>query len=180
MGLRRDALVAAAEWITAVEAAGRKIDTLVATVGKVVVEPNAVNVIPGQVRVSLDLRHALDSVRNKAAAELLALARAIAARRGLRCEVYRLMEQVAVPMNDPLTGLLAESIEAAGFPPRRMSSGAGHDAMVIATRLPTAMLFLRSPSGLSHHPDEAVRAEDVAAAIQVGAIFLERLSARAV
>ena len=180
MGLRRDALVAAAEWITAVEAAGRKIDTLVATVGKVVVEPNAVNVIPGQVRVSLDLRHALDSVRNKAAAELLALARAIAARRGLRCEVYRLMEQVAVPMNDPLTGLLAESIEAAGFPPRRMSSGAGHDAMVIATRLPTAMLFLRSPSGLSHHPDEAVRAEEVAAAIQVGAIFLERLSARAV
>jgi allantoate deiminase len=180
MGLRRDALVAAAEWITAVEAAGRKTDTLVATVGKVVVEPNAVNVIPGQVRVSLDLRHARDSVRNKAAAELLGLARSIAARRGLRCEVYRLMEQVAVPMDDPLTGLLAESMEAAGFPPRRMSSGAGHDTMVIATRLPTAMLFLRSPGGLSHHPDETVRAEDVAAAIQVGAIFLERLSARAV
>jgi len=180
MGLRHDALVAAAEWITAVEAMGRGIDTLVATVGKVEVEPNAVNVIPGRVRVSLDLRHARDAVRSKAAAELLALARAIAARRGLRCEVNLLMEQVAVPMDEEMTGILADCMQAAGYPPRRMPSGAGHDSMVMATRLSAAMLFVRSPGGLSHHPNETVREEDVAAALRVGDLFLEQFSARAV
>ena len=53
-----------------------------------------------------------------------------------------------------------------------MPSGAGHDAMVMAARVPTAMLFLRSPGGISHHPDETVREEDVEAALQVGASFL--------
>jgi allantoate deiminase len=57
-----------------------------------------------------------------------------------------------------------------------MPSGAGHDAMVMATRVPTAMLFLRSPGGISHHPAEAVLAEDVEAALHVGCKFLERLA----
>jgi allantoate deiminase len=79
-------------------------------------------------------------------------------------------------MDEQLTALLAEAIEAAGFPPRRMPSGAGHDAMVMATRLPTAMLFLRSPGGISHHPDETVLEEDVEAALRVGSIFLRRMA----
>ena len=58
-----------------------------------------------------------------------------------------------------------------------MPSGAGHDAMVMAGRVPTAMLFLRSPGGISHHPAETVREEDVEAALQVGRKFLERLAA---
>jgi allantoate deiminase len=58
-----------------------------------------------------------------------------------------------------------------------MPSGAGHDAMVMAARVPTAMLFLRSPGGISHHPDETVLEEDVTAALDVCRKFLERLTA---
>jgi allantoate deiminase len=68
-------------------------------------------------------------------------------------------------------------MEEHNLPPRRMTSGAGHDAMVMAARVPTAMLFLRSPGGISHHPDEAVREEDVENALRAGAGFIERLSA---
>jgi allantoate deiminase len=67
-------------------------------------------------------------------------------------------------------------MEAAGFPPKRMHSGAGHDAMVMAARLPTAMLFLRSPGGISHNPAETVRTEDVEAALQVMRAFLQRVA----
>ncbi len=87
------------------------------------------------------------------------------------------MDQPAVPMDERLTAFLAEAIEAAGLPAKRMPSGAGHDAMVMAARVPTAMLFLRSPGGISHHPDETVREEDVEAALEVGRKFLERLAA---
>jgi allantoate deiminase len=181
MAHRQDALAAAAEWICTVEAtatehaSGR--DEIVATVGKIVVEPNAGNVIAGNVRVSLDVRSARDSVREAVAAKLLDRAAAIAARRGLRCETKRQMEQPAVPMDEQFTAYLTEALEAAGFPARQMPSGAGHDAMVMATRVPTAMLFLRSPGGISHHPAEAVREEDVEAALIAGDVFLRRMAA---
>jgi allantoate deiminase len=80
-------------------------------------------------------------------------------------------------MDERLTSFLVDAIEAAGMPPEQMPSGAGHDAMVMAARLPTAMLFLRSPGGISHHPAESVHEEDVEAALQVGRKFLERLAA---
>jgi allantoate deiminase len=82
-------------------------------------------------------------------------------------------------MDERLTSFLADAIEAAGMPLKRIASGAGHDAMVMAGRLPTAMLFLRSPGGISHHPSEAVREEDVEAALHVGRNFLERMAASA-
>jgi allantoate deiminase len=63
------------------------------------------------------------------------------------------------------------------MPVKRMTSGAGHDAMVLASRVPTTMLFLRSPGGLSHHPGEAVLEEDVDAALRVGRFFLNRVAA---
>jgi allantoate deiminase len=77
-------------------------------------------------------------------------------------------------MDPALVDLLAGA--APGI--HRMTSGAGHDAMIVARRMPAAMLFLRSPRGISHHPDETVLPEDVAAALQVGLEFLERLDAR--
>jgi len=88
-----------------------------------------------------------------------------------------LMDQPDVPMDERLTAFLVEAIEALDLPQKRMPSGAGHDAMVMAARLPTAMLFLRSPGGISHHPDEAVREEDVENALRVGDKFLERIAA---
>ncbi len=179
MRLRRDALAAAAEWISAVEALANRSDGLVATVGKIGLEPNATNVITGKARVSLDVRHALDAVREEAVDELIRIAHGIAERRGLTLEYTRQMDEPAVPMDERLTAYLVEALEAAGFPVRTMPSGAGHDAMVMATRLPAAMLFLRSPGGISHHPAETVLEEDVEAALQVGRIFLARLAAEA-
>ena len=177
MRLRRDALAAAAEWITKVEALALATDGLVATVGKVVVEPNAGNVVPGVVKVSLDVRHAQDSARKQAIEKLIESAEAIAAQRSLTVKRTRQMDQPAVPMDERLTSFLADAIEAVGLPLKMMTSGAGHDAMVMAARVPTAMLFLRSPGGISHHPDEAVLEEDVEASLGVGRKFLERLAA---
>ncbi|MGD0480853.1 MAG: allantoate amidohydrolase [Terracidiphilus sp.] len=177
MNLRRDALAGAAQWIIAVESLAQRTDGLVATVGHVDVEPNAGNVIAGAVRVSLDVRHADDAARKSAVEALLAQAEAIAARRGLALQCTRQMDQPAVPMDERLTAFLAEAIEATGLPAKRMPSGAGHDAMVMAARVPTAMLFLRSPGGVSHHPDETVLEEDVAAALEVCRKFLQRLAA---
>lgn len=176
MHLRRDALAAAAEWITAVEALARTTDGLVATVGRVVVEPNAGNVIPGVVQLSLDVRHARDGVRVSAVEELVARAGAIAAQRGLTLERTDRLNQPAVPMDERLTAFMTDAIEAAGLPAKAMPSGAGHDAMVMATRVPTAMLFVRSPGGISHHPAEDVLVEDVEAALRVGREFLLRLA----
>lgn len=179
MHMRRDALAAAAEWITAVEALASRTDGLTATVGRVLVEPNAGNVIPGKTRISLDVRHALDAEREKSVEELNTRAHAIAGRRGLGLECTRQMNEPAVPMDERLTAYLATAVEATGLPVRTMASGAGHDAMVMATRLPTAMLFLRTPGGISHHPAEMVLEEDVEAALRVGRMFLARAAAEA-
>jgi len=177
MKLRRDALAAAAEWIGGVEQLARSTDGLVATVGKIAVEPNAGNVIPGKATVSLDVRHAWDSARSGAVKQLLENAQEIAERRGLAVQHQVQLEQPAVPMDERLTSFVSDAIEAAGMPVKRMTSGAGHDAMVLASRVPTTMLFLRSPGGLSHHPGEAVLEEDVDAALRVGRFFLNRVAA---
>ncbi len=182
MSLRKDALAAAADWIVEVEKAAkhdryqRDDSGLVATVGRIVAEPNAGNVIAGRATVSLDIRSTRDQLRNQLVEELLDRAGVIAERRSLSVRSRQLLQQPAVPMDERLTAILLECVGAAGFPQRSLSSGAGHDAMVMATRLPTAMLFLRSPGGVSHHPDEAVLESDVEAALQVGTLFLRRLA----
>ena len=177
MHLRHDALAAAAEWIIRVEALAFKTEGLVATVGKLEPHPNAGNVIAGSAALSLDIRHVRDTTRKIAVDELLEQANSIAGRRGLTLEWIEKMEVPSVPMDDRLTALMTDAIEAADFPAQVMPSGAGHDTMIMAGCMPTAMLFLRSPGGVSHHPDEAVREEDVEASLQVGEKFLQRLAA---
>jgi allantoate deiminase len=78
-------------------------------------------------------------------------------------------------MDEQLTEMLGCAVRASGFADHRMHSGAGHDAMVMAERMPAAMLFLRSPGGISHHPDEAVLEADVAAALAVALKFVDQL-----
>ncbi len=145
--------------------------------GKIIGEPNAANVIAGKVTLSLDLRHIDDDARMSSLAELRERAGTISARRGIELECVEKMNQASVHMDDRLVERLESAVESAGFPVKRMASGAGHDAMVMAARVPTAMLFLRSPLGISHHPDEAVLEEDVEAALRVGEKFLEQLAA---
>jgi allantoate deiminase len=178
MHLRRDALTGAAEWIGAVERAAPAIPNAVATVGRVDISPGASNVIPGSARATLDVRYADDAVRQDLVARLLQRAEQIAASRSLTLSPERRFDQPAVAMDSDLTELLGRAVVKAGYPVHRMSSGAGHDAMVMARRMPAAMLFLRSPGGISHHPDESVLVEDVAAALSVGMRFLKELERR--
>ena len=176
MHLRHDALAGAAAWVGAVETYAQQKDGLVATVGKIDATPNAGNVIAGRASMALDVRHANDAVRLGAVNELIEAAQAIAKRRGLAFQSTRQMDQPAVSMDEQLTAYLAEAMEAASLPSKRISSGAGHDAMVMAARMPTAMLFLRSPGGISHNPAETVREEDVSAALEVMGRFLARVA----
>ena len=88
--------------------------------------------------------------------------------------------QGTVPMSEGLNRMLADAVRGSGFKSHRMFSGAGHDAMILARRIPAAMLFLRTPGGVSHHPAETVRTEDVAAALSAGRRFLEILGDRGV
>ncbi|HSY35511.1 MAG TPA: allantoate amidohydrolase [Acidobacteriaceae bacterium] len=165
MSLRQDALAAAAQWIVEVERYAANYTQLVATVGRISSEPGAINVIPGTVRTSLDIRHPKDESRHAAIAHLLTKAEAAGALRGVRVHAVVQSEQRAVPMNRDLTVKLHQAAERAGFDAQPIFSGAGHDAMILAASVPTTMLFLRSPGGLSHHPDEDVRLEDVEAAL---------------
>jgi len=180
MNLRRDALAGAAEWILAVEREAGASRGLTATVGQIEVRPGATNVIAGSASASLDLRHAEDAVRREAAARMVACAGQIASRRGLSVNCRERSAQEAVFMNEHLNRMLEDAARDAAFAAHRMFSGAGHDAMILARHVPSTMLFLRSPGGISHHPDETVRAEDVAAALLVGRRFLEILGERGV
>ena len=177
MHLRRDALACASEWIGVVEREALASDGLVATVGRVEVKPGAGNVVPGFAAVSLDVRHPRDSVRHAAVDRLLGCASQIAARRGLTMNSAIFLDQPAVEMDSALIAQLASAVDRNGFPVHKMNSGAGHDAMVMARRMPAAMLFLRSPGGISHHPDESVLEDDVAAALKVGLALLEAFHA---
>jgi allantoate deiminase len=178
MRLRHDALAAAAEWIVAVERIASARDGLVATVGNISALPGAGNVIAGDVAATLDLRHADDEVRLAALDKILLEAQQSADRRGVEFAWRQTMDQDAVPMDGALTDLLEAAVRAAEVQPVRMVSGAGHDAMIVAARLPSCMLFLRSPGGLSHHPAESVLAKDVTAALTVGREFLRLLEER--
>lgn len=178
MALRRDALPAAAEAVLAAEALARADEDLVATVGKIEVYPGASNVIPAGVELSLDLRHPDSRDLTAAKDRLLETCHEIARRRDLVVEHQVLHRQDGVEADPALSRLLAESAHAAGYDVGSLVVGAGHDALVIARRMPMTMLLLRSPGGISHHPDESVATDDVSAALTVMEGFVARLAHR--
>ncbi len=179
MHLRRDALAAAAEWILAVENVARRTAGLVATVGFIEARPGAANVIAGETRATLDLRHASDDVRAQALDNLIRRAEAIAATRGTPLKWRTLLNQRAVAMDQFLTDQIEQAIRSAGCEPHRMASGAGHDAMVLAEKIPAAMVFLRTPGGISHDPAESVQLGDVEKALDCGHHLLMQLASSA-
>jgi allantoate deiminase len=176
MRLRNDAVAGAAEWVIEVERLALDTPGLVATVGDLRTHPGAGNVVAGQLRASLDVRHEQDAVRHQAVDTLLARAATIGQRRGLTVASKMLMDQPAVAMDAGLSVLAMEAIRDVGVQPLSMVSGAGHDAMILAECVPTTMIFLRSPGGISHHPDESVRPQDVENALAAGRAFLRHLT----
>ncbi|HUO10989.1 MAG TPA: allantoate amidohydrolase [Phycisphaerae bacterium] len=180
MDLRHDALAAAAEGILAVEmlaktSLGSQNEPLVATVGQIAVTPNASNVIPGEVHFSIDVRHTQDEVRERAAGELATRLEGIAEQRGIQMEMVARQDFPAVPMDEILVAGLLEAVQANSGRRFILSSGAGHDAAILAAIAPAAMLFVRSPGGISHSPLENVNETDIAVALAAACEFVGRI-----
>ena len=176
MHLRHDAIAAAAEWIVAVEHTANKNPGLVATVGQIEARPGATNVIAAEARATLDVRHKSDEICDGAANTLVRLACEIAERRGLSLRRNVLLSQRAVAMDPFLVHQVEEAILGTGCRPHCMTSGAGHDAMILAEKVPAAMVLLRSPGGISHDPAESAEVDDVAKALECGLHLLDQLA----
>ncbi len=163
--MRRDALCGAAEMILAIE--GYAVEhQLVATVGKCDTLPNTVNVIPQQVTFTLDIRSRSQALLEQSSTTLLEVLRSIAHRRNLHLEQDTLYEASAVPCSEALQHKWADCVEKeTGQQAVYLPSAAGHDAMVMAQLADIGMLFVRSEKGISHHPQESVREQDVAIAV---------------
>lgn len=175
MDLRRDAFAGAAEIALAVESYCRETEGLVGIVASVSVLPNVPNAIPGKATFSVELRASEDSIREDAAAAISEKVEAVSARRGLDCNLTKTYAQKAVPCDPWLRGAWVRSLVQGGFRPHRLMSGATHDASAMADLCPVAMLFTRCRDGLSHHPDEAITAEDAQASAACLASFLQML-----
>lgn len=167
MGLRQDALAAAAECVLAVERICAAGSDMVGTVGRIEALPGAVNVIPGEVRFSLDLRAPAPETRDAAWAEIEAAWTATAGRRGVRLAVERTHSHPGCACSPWLMQAMEGAVRRAGIQPFRLPSGAGHDAMSFAGVTGAAMLFVRCKGGISHNPAESITMEDAEAALRV-------------
>ncbi len=167
MGMRRDALAAAAEMVLAVERLGAATPTTVATVGRLAAEPGAINVVPGKVVFTIDARGPDDEVRVTMVAAIEAELRAIAGRRGIAISIENFYEEKACPCAPEAMEALAGAVSRRQLPVRHLPSGAGHDAMAMAPLCPIGMMFVRCRGGISHNPAEHATAEDIETAIAV-------------
>lgn len=178
MALRRDALVGAAWLVQDVwERARSRAERagFVATVGRFEVFPNGANVVPGEVRLGLEARSLDESALEDFLAETRERALARARELGLELETAVISTVPATRSDARLVAALEGACQARGLPYRRLSSGAGHDAMHLAAVAPMAMLFVPCEAGLSHHPKEQARFEDVAAGAAVMLDAVRRL-----
>ena len=174
MGARQDALAAAAEMILFVERFCTDNAGLVGTVGKLSVKPGAINVIPQDVEITIDVRSGDDATRAVALNAFATELPAIAKRRNVTLAIETLYDAGAAPCDPVLQKQFESAIAAQGIKPRYLPSGAGHDAMVFPVVAPMAMLFVRcGNNGISHHPDETMTAEDAEIATNVLLHFFE-------
>ena len=178
MTMRKDALAAAAEMLLAVENRARARPNLVATVGKIDLPGAAANTIPGGARFTLDIRSPADQERLSAVNDIKELVAAIARRRGVTAAFAVGHEVPAAVCDARLSDELAAAIEAMGLLPRRLPSGAGHDAMAFDKLIPFAMLFVRCRGGISHNPAEFAAPNDIDLAARVLAGFLDRIGSK--
>jgi allantoate deiminase len=167
MRLRHDPFSAAAEIALEVERLARSDGEAVATVGRMEVAPGAANVIPGNVTMSIDVRHPDDTRRAGLLARVRETVAAVAGRRGVEARLEVVHDERSMPCDQILAGRLRRAAIGIGLNPPALPSGAGHDAVVLGELMPAAMLFVRCRGGISHNPAESVTVEDVAAAIDV-------------
>jgi hydantoinase/carbamoylase family amidase len=179
MGLRRDAAAAAAEMVLAVERRCSAEPGLVGTVGRLEVQAGAINVIPGRCEFSLDIRSGQDAQRDAAHRDISAEIQRIAQRRGVAADQTEVLEAASVPCSGAMQDAWAASVQrvTAGTA-RRLPSGAGHDAMMMASLTDIGMLFVRCGNGgISHHPHETLSGADADVAARVFEDFLLHFAA---
>jgi allantoate deiminase len=176
MALRRDAFAGAAEMALALERIAREHpdDGMVGTVGRIEALPGAVNIVPGRVVFTVDLRSLTDELRLAALERFKAEAQDIAGARGLKVTVENFHEVATGHCAPPLQDALAASITELGHNAIRLPSGAGHDAQIMSRLCPSAMLFVRCRGGISHNPAEFASVSDMGVAIAALIRFIER------
>ncbi len=176
MRLRRDALAAAAEMVLAVERIANTLPDVVATVGRMVVFPSAVNVIPGSVQFTIDVRSPQDTHRDAATEEITRSIRKIAADRQVELSISTTHEAPATACTQVMVDALSRAVEHLGFTTRLLPSGAGHDAMALAKLCPIGMLFVRCAGGISHNPKEAISLQDADIGVRILLDFLRNFN----
>ncbi|SOC41422.1 Zn-dependent hydrolase [Ureibacillus acetophenoni] len=167
MPIRQDALVAASEMILNIEQIAFKYKDAVATVGKLQVKPNGVNVIPGEVTFSLDVRD-LDNERcAKIVNEISEMIQEVSQKRNVESEIVELQTVSSVQADAAMQATIKEAVVSKGIKPISLVSGAGHDAMNLARICPMGMIFVRSKDGISHNPLEYSSIDDCEIATNV-------------
>jgi allantoate deiminase len=176
MELRHDAFAGAAEMALTLERIAREHpeDGMVGTVGRIEATPGAVNIIPGRVVFTVDLRALTDGLRVAAVERFTADAQAIAQTRGLKVAVENFHEVATAHCAPPLQDALAASVMELGHNAIRLPSGAGHDAQIMSRLCPAAMLFVRCRGGISHNPAEFASVSDMGVAIAALIRFIEK------
>lgn len=175
MSMRKDAAAAAAEIILYVEqrCAQDQHASLVGTVGQLQVPNGSTNVIPGRCVFSLDIRAAVDAIRDAAVADILQHIASVCTRRNIDYKAEQTVAAPAAPCAPWLMKQLSAATERAGVRPFELASGAGHDAMTIAKMTDVAMLFTRCGNGgISHNPLETMTADDAEVSAQILLDFL--------
>lgn len=175
--MRRDALVAMADYIRLVDRTMRaRGEDGRGTVGFLQVIPNSTNVVPGEVRFTSEFRHPSEAEIATIASTFPAEARAAVEAHGCKLDLREKFRIPAQPFDPACVALVAEATERLGFSSRRIVSGAGHDAVYVAQRVPTAMIFTPCKDGLSHNEEESIMPEEARAGCQV---LFEAVVARA-
>ena len=168
MDLRLDPTLPLAETIVELERlAGGAGRGTVGTVGEIEVDPGIINAIGASVRFSLDVRGPEDDAFESVAREIAAFAARAAEKRGMRADFAQRQTLPATPLDPRIVEALGTAAEATGEPFTRMHSGAAHDTMCVAARVPSAMVFVPCKDGISHHPDEDADPADAALAAEI-------------
>ena len=168
MDFRLDPTTVLAECVLQLERLARDADAgTVGTVGEIEVAPGLINAIAERVRFSLDVRGPEEDAFRGVARDIAAFAATAAERRGMHAEYAERQTLPATPLDARLVGALQAAAQATGEPYMVMVSGAAHDTMCVAPRVPSAMVFVPCRDGVSHHPAESASSDDAALAAEI-------------
>lgn len=174
MGYRKDALFAASHMIHEIISMAKVVgDPLVTTVGKLEPVPNIVNVVPGKVIFTIDVRHTNKEAIVSFTEQMETKMKDISKEHGVDINIDLWMDEDPVPMDEKVVEIIEKQCKESGLNYKVMHSGAGHDSQIFAAFVPTAMIFVPSRNGISHNPLEFTEPRDLAEGVKalIGALY---------